>query len=59
MLIMFSCSVVSDSLRPHGLQPSRLLRAWDFPGKSAGVGSLLTAAAAAKLLQSCQICVTP
>ena len=23
-------SVVSDSLRPHGLQPTRLLRPWDF-----------------------------
>ena len=22
----------------HGLQPSRLLRPWDFPGKSTGVG---------------------
>ena len=24
--------------RPHGLQPTRLLRPWDFPGKSTGVG---------------------
>ena len=31
-------SVVSDPQRPHGLQPSRLLRPWDFPGKSTGVG---------------------
>ena len=30
--------VVSDSLRPHGLQPTRLLHLWDFPGKSTGVG---------------------
>ena len=30
--------VVSNSQRPHGLQPTRLLRSWDFPGKSAGVG---------------------
>ena len=30
--------VVSDSLQPHGLQPTRLLRPWDFPGKSTGVG---------------------
>ena len=30
--------VVSDSSWPHGLQPSRLLRPWDFPGKSTGVG---------------------
>ena len=33
-----SLSVVSDSSQPHGLQPSRLLRPWDFPGKSTGVG---------------------
>ena len=24
--------------RPHGLQPTRLLHPWDFPGKSIGVG---------------------
>ena len=23
---------------PHGLQPTRLLGPWDFPGKSTGVG---------------------
>ena len=33
-----SHSVVSNSSRPHGLQPTRLLRPWDFPGKSTGVG---------------------
>ena len=31
---------MSDSSRPHGLQPTRLLRPWDFPGKRTGVGSL-------------------
>ena len=35
----WSCSAVSDSQRPHGLQPTRLLRPWDSPGKSAGVGA--------------------
>ena len=35
----WSPSVVSDSERPHGLQPTRLLRPRDFPGKSTGVGS--------------------
>ena len=30
--------VMSDSQGPHGLQPTRLLRPWDFPGKSTGVG---------------------
>ena len=34
----WSHSVLSDSSRPHGLQPTRLLRPWDFPGKSTGVG---------------------
>jgi len=33
-----SRSVVFDSLRPHGPQPTRLLHPWDFPGKSTGVG---------------------
>ena len=32
------CSVVSDSLRPHGLQPTRLLCPWDSPGNNTGVG---------------------
>ena len=31
----WSLSVVSDSSQPHGLQPTRLLCPWDFPGKSA------------------------
>ena len=31
-------SVVSDSLRPHWLQPARLLCPWDFPDKNTGVG---------------------
>ena len=34
----WSCLVVSDSSWPHGLQPTRLLHPWDFPGKSTGVG---------------------
>ena len=34
----WSRSVVSDSSRPRGLHPTRLLHPWDFPGKSAGVG---------------------
>ena len=34
----WSRSVVSDSLRPRGLKPSRILRPWDSPGKSTRVG---------------------
>ena len=30
-------SVLSDSLRPYGLQPARLLCPWDSPGKNTGV----------------------
>ena len=33
-----SCSVVSDSLRPHGLQSTRLLSLWDSPGMNTGGG---------------------
>ena len=36
--VKWSRSVVSDSLQPHGLQPTRLLRPWDSPGKNTGVG---------------------
>ena len=36
----WSRSVMSNSYRSHGLQPTRLLRPWDFPDKSIGVGSL-------------------
>ena len=31
-------SVMPDSLRPHGLQPTRLLCPMDFPGKDTGTG---------------------
>ena len=34
----WSRSVMSNSLRPQGLQPTRLLCPWDFPDKSTGVG---------------------
>ena len=34
----WSRSVVSNSWQPYGLQPTRLLHPWDFPGKSTGVG---------------------
>ena len=37
-LLKWGRSVISTSLWPHGLQPTRLLCPWDFPGKSTGVG---------------------
>ena len=33
-------SVVSDSVRPHRRQPTRLPHPWDSPGQNTGVGSL-------------------
>ena len=38
LLVSVSRSIVPDSLRPHGLQPTRFLCPWDFPGKDIGVG---------------------
>ena len=38
LCFVFSRSVVSNSLRPHGQQPTKLLCSWDFPGKNTGVG---------------------
>ena len=34
----YVASVVSDSVRPHRQQPTRLRRPWDSPGKNTGVG---------------------
>ena len=48
-----SRSVVSDPQRPYGLQPTRLLHPWDFPGKSTGVGCQLSHFSRVRL------CVTP
>ena len=33
-----AAAVVSDSVRPHRGQPTRLPRPWDSPGKNTGVG---------------------
>ena len=32
-LLLFSCSVMSDSQQPHGLQPTRLLHPWIFQAR--------------------------
>ena len=37
-IVCVSHWVVSNSLWPHGLQHTKLLRLWDSPGKSIGVG---------------------
>ena len=39
-VVLHACyvtSVTSDSVRPYGLQPIRLLCPWDSPGKNIGV----------------------
>ena len=38
LLLLLSCFSLSDSVRPHTRQPTRLPRPWDFPGKNTGVG---------------------
>ena len=38
LLLLFSRSVTSGSLWPHGLKPARLLCPWDSPGKNTGMG---------------------
>ena len=40
---MLSHLVMSDSVQPHGQQPTRLLHPWDSLGKNTGVGCHLTA----------------
>ena len=35
---VYACSVMSNSLWPHGRQLARLLCPWDFPGKNTRVG---------------------
>ena len=36
--LILRCSVMSDSLWPQGLQPTRLPCPWDSPGNNTGVG---------------------
>ena len=38
MVTIINHTVMSDSLQPHGLQPSRHLCPWDPPGKNTGMG---------------------
>ena len=51
-------SVVSDSVRPHRQQPTRLPRPWDSPGKNTGVGchlplQCMKAKSESEVAQSC------
>ena len=53
------CSVVSNSLKPHGLQPTRSLCPWNFPGKNTGVGChfLLQRIFLTQGLNPCPLCL--
>jgi len=54
-------SVVSNSVRPHGRQPTRLPRPWDSPGKNTGVGChvLLQCMKVKSESEVSQSCLTP
>ena len=57
-------SVVSDSVRPHRQQPTRLPRPWDSPGKNTGVGchfllQRMKVKSESELVQSCLTLKTP
>ena len=56
--LLLSRSVVSDSVRPHRRQPTRLPHPWDSPGKNTGVGChfllrCLKVKSAREVAQSC------
>ena len=57
-------SVVSDPVRPHGRQPTRLSRPWDSPGKNTGVGchfllQCMQVKSEREVTQSCPTLATP
>ena len=57
-------SVVSDSVRPHRQQPTRLPRPWDSPGKNTGVGchfllQRMKVKSESEAAQSCQTLLDP
>ena len=60
LLLLLSRSVVSDSVRPHRRQPTRLLCPWDSPGKNAGVGChfLLQCTKVKSEIEVAQLCLT-
>ena len=56
--------VVSDSVRPHRQQPTRLPRPWDSPGKNTGVGcrfllQCMKVKRESEVSQSCPTLATP
>ena len=62
--LLFSCSVMSDSLRPHGPQHTRLPHPWDSPDKNTGVDchfllQCMKVKSESEVAQSCPTLVTP
>ena len=57
-------SVMSDSVRPHRWQPSRLPRPWDSLGENTGVGchfllQCMKVKSESEVAQSCRLLATP
>ena len=57
-------SVVSNSVRPHRRQPTRLPRSWDSPGRNTGVGwhfllQCMKVKSESEVAQSCPTLATP
>ena len=52
-------SVVSDSVRPHRRQPTRLPHPWDSPGKNTGVGCHFLLQRVKSESEVAQSCPTP
>ena len=55
---------MSDSVRPHRRQPTRLPRPWDPPGKNTGVGchfllQCMKVKSESEVAQSCPTLATP
>ena len=55
---------MSDSAQSHGLQPTRLLHPWDFPGKNPGVGcsfllQCMKVKSESEVAQSCLTLIDP
>ena len=64
MLLLLSHFSLSDSVRPHRRQPTRLPRPWDSPGKNTGVGchfllQRMEVKSESEVAQSCPTLVTP
>ena len=48
-LTVWTFSVTSDPLRPHGLEPTTHLNPWDFPGMNTGVGRVRSSRGSSQL----------